>query len=86
MEYYIQNTNAGYLGNSIIFWAKNNMGYTSDLNNCHKFTEQEAKEICNGNPDKNKAWPVDYIDSNQGVQRVIGMSHLDKSNIKIFDK
>lgn len=84
MEYYIQNTNAGYLGNAIIFWAKNSNGYTADLNNSHKFTEEEAKKICNGNPEKNKAWPVDYIDNNKGVQRVTDSQHLDSNYIAVF--
>lgn len=86
MEYYIQNRDAGYLGNAIVFWAKNRRGYTPDLNKSHKFTEEEAKQICNGNPEKNKAWPVDYVDNNQGIQRVVDMQYMDSSNIKKFDK
>ncbi len=82
MEYYIQNTNVGYLGNAIIFWAKGRNGYTADLNNSHKFTEEEAKQICNGNPEKNKAWAVDYIDNNKGIQRVTDSQYLDSNNIK----
>ena len=82
MEYYIQNTNAVYLGNAIIFWAKGRNGYTADLNNSHRFTEEEAKKICEGNPEKNKAWAVDYIDTNKGNQRVTDSQYLDSSNIK----
>lgn len=85
MEYYIQNTNAGYLGNAILFWAKEKRGYTADLNNSHKFTEEEAKAICEINPQKNKAWAVDYIDNNKGIQRIVDSQFLDSSNIKNFD-
>ena len=84
MEYYIQNTNAGYLGNAIIFWAKGRNGYTADLNNSHKFTEEDAEKICKGNPEKNKAWAVDYIDNNKGIQRVTDSQYLDSSNIKLW--
>jgi len=86
MKYYIQNKNAGYLGNAIIFWAIDSHGYTGDLNKSHQFTEIEAKEICLGNPEKNKAWPVDYIDSNEGVQKIVDSQYLDQNNIKQFDK
>jgi len=84
MEYYIQNTEAGYLGNAIIFWAKGRSGYTADLNNSHKFTEEEAKKICNGDSEKNKAWAVDYIDNNKGIQRIVDCQHLEYDNIKKF--
>lgn len=84
MKYYIQNKSAGYLGNSIIFWAKNSRGYTANLNNAEQFTEAEAKEICLGNPEKNKAWSVDYIDNNEGVQRVVDSQYLEEDNIKQF--
>lgn len=84
MKYYIQNTKAGFLGNAIMFWAIGKNGYTADLNNSEKFTEEEAREICLGNPEKNKAWPVDYIDGNDGVQRIVDCQYLKSSNIKIF--
>lgn len=85
MEYYIQNADAGYLGNAIIFWAKNRNGYTANLNNCEKFTEQEAKKICLGNPEKNKAWPVDYIENNEGIQKVVDSQYLDWDNVTKFE-
>ena len=82
MEYYIQNTEAGYLGNAIIFWAKESREYTAELNKSEKFTEEEAKKICLGNPEKNKAWPVDYIDNCKAVQRVTDSQYLDHLQIK----
>lgn len=85
MKYYIQNKNAGYLGNAILFWAKGRNGYTADLDNSEIFTEEEAKDICNGNPDKNKAWPIDYIDTNKGIQRIVDSQYLKSENIKTFN-
>lgn len=84
MEYYIQNKSAGFLGNAIIFWAKERRGYTSNLDNSHKFSEDEAKKICLENPEKNAAWPVDYIDNNKGVQRVVDSQYLSPGNIQNF--
>ncbi len=84
MKYYIQNKDAGYLGNAIIFWAKDSCGYTANLNNAEQFSEEDAKNICLGNPDKNKAWAVDYIDNNDGIQRIVDSQYLDSDNIKKF--
>jgi len=86
MKYYIQNTHSGYLGNSILFWALNSQGYTAKLEKAHQFTYDEAKKICDGSPDKNKAWPVDYIDNNDGTARVTDSQYLDKSHIQTFSK
>lgn len=83
-KYYIQNTNAGYLGNAPIFWAKERRGYTADLNNSEQFSEEEARKICIGNPEKNKAWPVDYIDRNKGIQRTVDSQFLDFDKIFTF--
>ena len=84
MKYYIQNTKQGFLGNAIVFWALGRCGYTAKLEQAEKFSYEEAKEICNDNPDKNKAWPVDYIDNNEGTARLTDMQFLAKSNIVIF--
>lgn len=40
--------------------------------------------ICQGNPEKNKAWPVEYIDNNEGIKRIIDMQYIEDSEIKIF--
>lgn len=82
--YYIQNTSAGYLGNSPMWWGVNRRGYTANLNAAHKFTKEEAQQICLGNPEKNKAWPVDYIDGNEGIQRIVDSQYMDSSFIETF--
>lgn len=84
MKYYIQNTNAGYLGNAMVFWAKGRNGYTANLDNAEQFSEEEAKRICNGNPIKNKAYAVDYIDSNKGIQRIVDVQYVDFDASNIF--
>ena len=86
MDYYIQNKMKGYLGNAPIFWAKNSMGYTADLNKAEKYSEEDAKRICTGNPEKNKAWPVDYIDNSEAIQRVVNIDYLDTNKIEKFEK
>lgn len=86
MKYYIQNKAAGYIGNSIIFWAKGMNGYTAKLNNAEQFDYEQAKNICQNNPEKNKAWPVDYIDKNQGTAPVTDSQYLETANIVKFDE
>lgn len=84
-KYYIQNKEAGYLGNAIMFWKKGNNGYTADLDNSQQFTEEDAKHICLNNPEKNKAWEVNYIDKNKGIQRIVDSQYLESSNIVNFN-
>lgn len=84
MKYYIQNVSAGYLGNALIFWAQNSNGYTADLNKAHQYTWDEAYEICTGNLEKNRAWPVDYIDNNKGMQRIVDVQYLRTSDAVNF--
>lgn len=84
MKYYIQNKDLGFLGNSIFFWALNSNGYTAKLDKAHQYTFEEAKKICENNPNKNKAWPVEYIDNNPGTTRVTDCQNLNKENIVNF--
>lgn len=72
--YYIQN---GYVGNAICWWAKDSHGYTTDIRNAHKYSKQEAINICITRKD-DRAWPVDYIDNNlQSQKLVIDMQYLN---------
>lgn len=82
--YYIQNKDANFLGNSIVFWAKNSQGYTAKLEKAEQFTYEQAKRICEGNPAKNKAWPVEYIDNNEGTARVTDSQYLSNGHIVKF--
>jgi hypothetical protein len=83
--YYIQNRDAGYIGNSIVFWNKDSNSYTSKLENSKKFYYEEAKSICKNSVSKYVAWPCDYIDNNIGTSRVTDSQYLDKKNIVNFD-
>jgi len=84
--YYIQNTDRGFLGNAIFFWGLGGRGYTADLNKAQKYTEEDARVICLGNPEKNKAWPVEYLENNEGKQTIIDSQYIDSEFIKTFKK
>lgn len=63
-EFYIQNIGAGYLGNSPIWWGKDDCGYTQWLNEAHRFTGLEADKVinrCRGSHQLKK-WPCDVVD------------------------
>lgn len=84
-KYYIQNWKAGYLGNAIVFWKKGCNGYTEDLDNAEIFSEEDARRICLGDPIKNKAWPVRYIDTSKGIKRIIDSQYIFSEHIKNFE-
>jgi len=77
MEYYVQNKNAGYLGNAPTWWGKNGKGYTAYILGAHRFTEQEAQELVNEDPQKYAMFLCSEIDErlhlvfdNQDVQNL----------------
>ena len=84
MKYYIQNTNAGFLGNSIYFWGQDGSSYTAKLEKAKKFTHKEAKDICEVDPKKYKAWPVEYIVNNDGTATVTDSQYLNREMIVDF--
>jgi len=59
--YYLRNNHAGFVGNSPLWWAKNNGGYTSKLENVKKWSIQEliAENPCT---EKFSIWESEHID------------------------
>lgn len=60
-QYYLQDSR-GYVGNGILWWAKNGAGYTTDVSKAHVFSKDEAIKK-NRNRDTDKPWPKSYIDN-----------------------
>lgn len=60
-EYYLQDSRS-FVGNDMLFWAKNGQGYTTDLRKAHVYTKHEAvsQHQCR---ETDIPWPKDYIDS-----------------------
>lgn len=77
--FYIQN--AGFCGNALFWWGKNSQGYTTDIREAGKYTEQEARIICRRKEDT--AWPCTYIDNLTEAQKlIIDCQYPDKNQIK----
>ncbi len=77
--FYLQNRDAGYLGNSPMFWAIRG-GYTQWIDDAKRFTQAEVDEIvssCGRSMicgEKFKAWPCDLIDSKS--RRTVDMQDI----------
>lgn len=71
--YYIQN---GWVGNAMCWWGKNRRGYTCNIKNAGKYTEEEMLEITERVSDK--GWPCDYIDNaEEALVLTVDSQYLD---------
>lgn len=82
MMYYVQNVNAGYVGNNPMWWKIGANGYTSYLDDAEKFTEEAAKELVKSDRRKWRAWPVDLVES--CTYRTVESQHLMRLEPAIF--
>ena len=60
-QFYLQDKRQ-YVGNDLLFWAKDGKGYTTDLRKAHVYTKEEAFKQ-NRMRDTDIPWPKEYIDS-----------------------
>lgn len=60
-EFYLQDSR-GYVGNDVLWWAKEGKGYTTNLNEAHVFTKDAAvrQHECR---ETDIPWPKAYIDA-----------------------
>lgn len=80
-QYYIQN---GYVGNAVLWWAKNSEGYTTDIKKAGKYSKQQAMNICVTRAN-DRAWPCEYIDNNEKAKKlVIDSQYLDHSQLLVI--
>jgi len=59
--YYLQDKRS-WVGNDMVFWAKDGNGYTTDLRKAHVYTRAEA-EAQQRQRDTDIPWPKAYVDS-----------------------
>lgn len=65
--YYIKN---GYVGNAILWWGKDSRGYTTDIRNAGKYTEEQARNICKCRV-QDTAYPCEYIDTLEEARKIV---------------
>jgi len=73
VKYYLQDTRS-IVGNNVMWWAKDGMGYTYNIKNAQVFSELEAFKQWESRP-TDKPWPKDYIDSK--VTPIVDCQHID---------
>jgi len=72
-EFYLQDKRS-YVGNDILWWAKDGRGYTTDLNCAHVYTKEKALA-------QNKCrytdvpWPKSYVDGK--TRPAVDMQYVD---------
>ena len=72
-QFYLQDKRQ-YVGNDLLFWAKDGKGYTTDLRKAHVYTKEEAFKQ-NRMRDTDIPWPKEYIDSK--VRPAVDHQHVD---------
>lgn len=60
-QFYLQDSRS-YVGNDVLWWAKDGAGYTTDLSNAHVYTKYQAVRQHNCR-ESDIPWPKDYIDA-----------------------
>lgn len=69
--YYIQSMkHTGYVGNAVLWWGKDHKGYTTDLTQAGKYTEEEKNSIIFGN-EVDVAYPCEFIDNHEFGKKLI---------------
>ena len=74
-QYYIHS--GDYVGNAMLWWGLNSVGYTTDLDKAHKFCLDEAKAILN-NKKGDVAYSVDYI--NRRISKTVDMQNISPAD------
>ena len=71
--WYLQDTRC-YVGNDVLWWAKDGKGYTTDVSKAHAYNRAEAfRQAAMRGTDR--AWPKRYIDSK--TRPVVDMQYIN---------
>ncbi|WP_313330423.1 hypothetical protein [Comamonas sp.] len=71
--WYLQDTR-GYVGNDVLWWAKDGNGYTTDISKAHAYTRYEAFQQA-AMRGTDRAWPKAYIDGK--TRPAVDMQYID---------
>lgn len=73
-EYYLQDSRS-YVGNDVLWWAKDGRGYTTDLNKAHIYTKERAQAQHNER-ESDIPWPRNYIDGK--IRPAVDMQYINR--------
>lgn len=77
--YYIQDSRS-YVGNAMLWWAKNGNGYTTDLFKAETYTKEEAQKI-HDNRETDIPWSKSYID--EKTQCTVDVQYVKRKDDQI---
>jgi len=73
-QFYLQDSR-GYVGNDVLWWAKNGNGYTTDLSKAHIYNKDEAVKQHESRY-TDIPWPKDYIDAK--TRPAVDMQYINR--------
>ena len=79
-EYFLQDSRS-YVGNDVLWWAKDFKGYTTDLSKAHVFTKKQAYAQ-HRQRDEDIPWPAEYIRS--VTRPAVDFQYMNESECKYF--
>jgi len=74
-SFYLQDSR-NYVGNAMLWWAKDDRGYTTDLTNAETYSKEVALYKHSARP-SDIPWPKAYIDGK--TQRTVDMQYVKRS-------
>jgi hypothetical protein len=74
-RFYLQDSR-GYVGNDVLWWARDGKGYTTDLSKAHVYTRDQAMAQHRSRP-SDIPWPADYIEAR--TRPAVDMQHINKA-------
>lgn len=77
--YLLQNCSAGYVGNSPLFWAEGDAGYTPWIDLAKRWTHDEARRLIRATNGSHswKLWPLEVIE--MAAKRTVDIQDLRRS-------
>lgn len=73
-----------YVGNDMLWWAKNRSGYTCQIDEAEEYTEEEAKQILSRLSSRDDAaFNADYV--RECASLCVDAQRIDREKAKIFD-
>ena len=74
-QYYVQDSRQ-FVGNCILWWRKENAGYTTDINDAAIFEDADLPR----NRDSDVPWPKAYID--QHLRKTVDFQNVDLADAR----
>lgn len=74
--FYIQDSRS-YVGNDVLWWAKDGKGYTTDLSKAETYTQHDAQAM-HYNRISDIPWPKEYIDAH--TRPAVDAQYINRSD------